>query len=152
MSRLPFLGTVFALAIALQAVAGAPVSATGIAHFQRANGTSDSYPGVLIHATRESGVSIVSSDGKGVFHINLAACSFDGTLRRCFVTGVTLQQDGASKPVPIQTGTLYVNSTPSAQAWPHTTHRIPPSGLGLTMLTDKDTVITVRGTIDRTPK
>ena len=35
MSRLPFLGTVFALAIALQAVAGAPVSATGIAHFQR---------------------------------------------------------------------------------------------------------------------
>jgi hypothetical protein len=152
MKALSFFGTVLALSIALQIAAGTAAWATGTARFQRANGTESSYPGVLIHATRETGVSITSSDGKGIFHIELAACSFDGTLRRCFVTGVRLQQDGTSKAIPIQTGTLYVNSTDALQPWPHTTRRIPPSGLALTMLTDKDTVITVRGTIDRTPK
>ena len=152
MIRLPFLGLGIAFCAALQIAAGGIAAATGVVHFQRANGTSDSYPGATIHAARETGVSITSSDGKGVFHINTAACSFDGTLRRCFVTGVTLHQDGADKAIAIQTGTLYVNSTGSVQPLPNSKRHIPPFGLALTMLTDKGTVITVRGTIDRVAK
>lgn len=152
MIRPPSLAIGFIVSVALQIAACAGASATGVARFQHADGTSDVYPGVTIHATRQTGVSITSSDRKGVFHIDTAACNFSGTLRRCFVTGVSLEQAGADKPIGIQTGTLYINSTDAVQPLPDSRRRIPPFGLSLIMVTAKGTLISIHGTIDRTPK
>jgi hypothetical protein len=125
--------------------------ATGVARIERADGT-DTYNRVTIHATRATGVNITSADRRGTFHIDTAACSFDGTLRRCFVTGVTLQQDGTTQPLSLRTGTLYVNSTDAPVTSPLNGRKIPPYGLSLHMTTDKGTLISVFGTIDRTPQ
>jgi hypothetical protein len=123
-------------------------SAKGVIRVQETNRPLQTYPGVVIRVAKGVSLTVTSADGKGVLTFNDGACSFVGEVRRCYLYGATLDQGGATRPLDIASGTLYINFTDATQPLPLTSQRLGPNGLLMALRTRIGTIITVTGTID----
>jgi hypothetical protein len=138
-----------AIAFILLSILAAPAAdAKGIIRVQETNRPMQTYSGVVIHVVKGVRLTIRSADGKGVLTFDDGACSFVGEVRRCYLYGATLDQGGATRPLDINSGTLYVNLTGATQPLPLTSQRLAPNELLMALRTRIGTIITVTGTID----
>jgi hypothetical protein len=140
------------LALALGATV--PAQAAGIARVQHTDGKVETYQvSIRIAKMNEMKTMRISTlDGKGTLIIKQAACSAAGEIMRCFPYDIALDQDGSTKPINLQSGTLYVNSTDSPQQMPYSSAHIAPHSILLTLRTKLGTYINVDGQIDRGSK
>jgi hypothetical protein len=141
------------LAIAgLVLVGGATADARGTATVTKRSGVVKTYDGVRIHMLSDAALRITAADGHGSLTIDHAACSFAGELRRCLPYQVTLDQRGAKHLIDLKRGTLYFNTTGEPLQLPHSSSQIPPHSLVLALETERGTLISVTGRIDREPQ
>ena len=120
--------------------------AKGVVRVQQSNGSVKNYD-VSIRVVHRS-LRIMTSDGKGTLIIDHAACSYVGELQRCLLYGAKLQQNGETRPIDIDTGTVYVNLTNTKQQLPFSSTQIDPQGILLTMRTKIGTYVSMHGRID----
>jgi hypothetical protein len=125
-----------------------PAAADGVARVTKIDGSHQVYQNVLIRLTKRIRLTITSADGRGSLIVDEAACSYEGTLEHCLLIGVSLNQDGVTNPLTLQSGTALVNLTAKAQPMPQTTQTFPPYGIVLSLTTKIGTHILVSGTID----
>jgi hypothetical protein len=138
-------------AIALSALAimtAATADAKGIIRVQEVKSTLQTYPDVVIRAIKGTSLTVTSADGKGTLLFNNGACSFIGEVRRCYLYRATLNQGGASRPLDLDRGTLYINFTAVTQPLPQTSQLLAPNGVLIAMRTKIGTIITLTGTLD----
>jgi len=122
-------------------------SATGTINIQRTNGSKDTYRDVEIKIFSGS-LFLTSDDGNGTIVVTQSACSYQSQLMVCLPTAAALVQQGESDALNIKTGTVYVNSTDTAQQLLRSSAKVPAHSI-LFALTLKDgTYIDVRGRID----
>jgi hypothetical protein len=126
-----------AFAVSLGTVAGAK----GVSIIQKAGKDPERYPGVGITLIKNTSLTVTSPDGKDKLIMV-------GALQRCLVSGVSLQKNGQTKPLDLESGTVYVNLTNSNQPMSHTSSRLPPKGVLIALKTRIGTYITVDGVID----
>ena len=134
-------------ALGLFVVASAPSLAKGTIRIQHSNGDTNVYQNVGITVVHRT-LRITSADGKGTLIVSQAACSYAGKLERCSPERVTLEQGGATKPINISSGTIYVNPTDDTQTLSLSSTQLPPHGILLIIRTKIDTYISMSGQID----
>jgi hypothetical protein len=134
--------------VAFAASLGTVAGAKGVSIIQKAGKDPERYPGVGITVTKNTSLTVTSPDGKDKLIIDKAACFMVGALQRCLVSGVSLQKNGQTKPLDLESGTVYVNLTNSNQPMSHTSSRLPPKGVLIALKTRIGTYITVDGVID----
>lgn len=134
-------------ALALCVFVTGPCLARGTVRVQQSNGTSQVYQNVNIKVVNRT-LRIGSPDGKGTLVINQAACAYQGELERCTPTRISLEQRGATKPLDLATGNIYVNPTNHTVTMPLSSTQLPPHGILLTIRTKIDTYISLSGQID----
>jgi hypothetical protein len=137
--------------VALMALGAAPAGAAGTILIVQNDGNSDKYEGVQIKIIHDS-LYITSEDGKGTIVISRAACSFQGKLLVCLARGGALVQSGTTKPLDLQLGTLYLNTTDDPQQLVLSTTKVPPHGVLLSFTTDIGTYVSLTGRIDKVVK
>ena len=125
--------------------------AEGTVTIQQSNGTTNTYDKVTIKVIHSS-LFVTSQDGKGTLIINRAACSYQGKILVCLPTSVALVQSGATSPVDLTTGTVYVNMSHTDQQLALSTTKVPPHGVLLSFTTKKGTYVTMTGRIDQVVK
>jgi hypothetical protein len=136
------------IAAALLVLASAnPVLASGTIRSQESDGTIRVYHHVSINVVHRT-LRITTQDGKGTLVINQAACSYVGLLERCYPSKISLEQGGATKPLDLKRGTIYVNTTGQNQQLPLSSQQLPPHGILLSITTMRDTYVTMTGKID----
>ncbi len=124
-----------------------PALAEGTIRSQESNGNVHVYNNVSIKVVHKT-LRITSADGKGTLLVNQAACSYVGALQRCYPLKVSLEQGGATKPLDLKHGTIYVNTTDQNQQMPLSSQQVPPHGILLFFNTVRDTYVTLTGTFD----
>ena len=111
-----------ATAFVLGALAGA--RAQGTLTIQHINQSPDTYERVAVKVIHNT-LNITSEDGKGTLIITQAACAYQGEIKVCLPTAVTLVQSGGAHALDLKRGTLYANMTDSMQWLPHSTTAAP---------------------------
>jgi hypothetical protein len=127
------------------------VNATGTARIQQRDGAVQTYRDVRIRIADKS-MSITSSDGKGTIVISKAACSTIGELVRCLPYEAVLDQGGGTKPIAMQTGTVWLNPSGAKQQLPQSSMQLPPRGVLLSIRTKAGTYFSLDGTVDEVKK
>jgi hypothetical protein len=128
---------------------GAVAGAKGVSIIQKAGKDPERYPGVGITLVKNTSLTVTSPNGKDKLIIDKAACFMVGALQRCLVSSVSFQKEGsATKPLDLESGTVYVNLTNSNQPMSHTSSQLPPKGILIALKTRIGTYITVDGVID----
>jgi hypothetical protein len=125
----------------------APALATGTLRKQDSDGDVTVYDNVSVKVVHRT-LRITSADGKGTLVINQAACSYVGQIQRCYPLKVSLEQGGATKPLDLKNGTIYVNTTESTQQMPFSSQQLPPNGVLLSLVTKIGTYVTMTGKVD----
>jgi hypothetical protein len=116
---------------------------------QQKNGSVQEYPNSSIRYTKASKtLTVTTADGKGTLIIDQAACSFIGQLFRCLLTSASLKQNGVTRPLDFETGTIYANTTDAKINLPMSTQGVPPHGLVMALKTKAGTYLSLTGTID----
>jgi hypothetical protein len=138
-----------ATAFVLGTLAGA--RAQGTLTIQHVNQSPDTYAGVAVKVIHNT-LNITSEDGKGTLIITQAACAYQGEIKVCLPTAVTLVQSGGAHALDLKRGTLYANMTDSMQWLPHSTTQLPPGGIVMSLLSGKGTYINLVGRIDKVTK
>ncbi|MGZ3520868.1 MAG: hypothetical protein ACXVAG_07760 [Vulcanimicrobiaceae bacterium] len=123
------------------------VNATGTARVQQRDGTVKIYRYVWIRIA-DKRMSITSSDGKGTLVISKAACSMVGKLMRCFPYSVVLDQNGGTRQIAMQTGTVWLNPSSAKQQLPQSSTQLPPRSVLLSIRTKAGTYLSLNGTVD----
>ena len=136
-----------ALAIGLGAAAS--VSAKGVVRVQQSDGSVQVYNDVQIRVVRGKALFVRSPDGRGTLVVDNAACSYAGELLRCLLYGVSLRQNGTTRPLDFQRGTLYLNFSDAWQNMPHSSQGVRPHGVVMAMKTARGTFVTLHGAIDQ---
>jgi hypothetical protein len=139
------LATVFVLG----AAAGA--RAQGTLTIQHKDQNADTYERVAVKVINNT-LNITSEDGQGTLIITQAACAYQGQIKVCLPTAVSLVQAGGVHELDLRRGTLYVNMTDSMQWLPHSTQQLPPRGIVMSLLSGKGTYINLVGKIDKAAK
>jgi hypothetical protein len=139
--------TTFAL-VWLILVSGTGANARGTATITKTSGIVKTYQDVRIHVLSASSLRISSADGRGSLTVDHAACSFAGELQRCLPYQIMFAQDGKNRPVVLERGTLYLNTTDTSLPLPHSTRQVPPHSIMLALRTGRGTLISVIGRID----
>ena len=140
-----------ALATAFVLGAAAGARAQGTLTIQHINQNADTYERVAVKVIHNT-LNITSEDGKGTLIITQAACAYQGEIKVCLPTAVTLVQSGGAHALDLQRGTLYANMTDSMQWLPHSTTQLPPHGIVMSLLSGKGTYINLVGKIDKVTK
>ena len=112
------------------------------------DGNQDVYDDVEIKVIHGA-LYMTSADAKGTMVIHDAACSLQGKLKVCLLTSASLIQDDETTPLDFKRGTCYVNSTDDYQPLVLSTTKVAPHSILLTFKTDKGTLVTLNGRIDR---
>jgi hypothetical protein len=144
-----FLGAV-GLAGSLLVLSG-PAYATGTARVQQRDGTVKVYNDVIIDIRNEE-MTLTTGDGVGRLVIGKAACTTVGVLVKCLPYDATLYQNGLKARVTLRSGTVWLNPTTSSQPLSHTSTRLGPHGVLLSVTTTKGTYLSLTGTVDRVQK
>ncbi len=135
----------FGLALVLSTTTLA--GATGTARVQQNTGAVKYYHNVIIKITTNS-LRVTSADGKGTLIVYRAACAYDGYLQKCTPRSAYLQQNGATRPIDIKSGTVWVNLTKSGHTLSMSSTTLPPRGILMTMVTKIGTYVSLNGEID----
>jgi hypothetical protein len=141
----------FVVTTALTVFIPVPARAMGTMTIRKADGHTDVYSDVEVKVIHNA-LYMTSEDGKGTLLINRAACSYQGKVMVCLVTGATLVQAGETNPLDFKRGTLYVNMTGDPQPLVLTTTKIAPQSVLLSITTKKGTYIGLTGRIDKVVK
>ncbi len=145
--RFATLAWLFAFAISFL-LSSAYAGATGTALIRQSDGHTNQYGGVkikLIHGA----LYMTTADGTGTLVIHRAACSYQGQLMVCFVTSATLIQGGSVKPIDLETGTIYANTTDDPQPMAYTTQKVAPHSILVSLTTDRGTYVSLVGRVDK---
>jgi len=126
-------------------------NAEGTARVQQRDGAVETYPNVRIRIKDQS-MFITSRDGRGTLVISRAACSAIGKLMRCLPYSVVLDQDGGTRPIAMQIGTVWFNPSDEKQTLPLSSAQLPPGGVLLSIRTKAGTYISLNGTADNLKK
>ena len=124
-----------------------PAFAAGTLRIQESDGDVRTYDNVSVKVVHHT-LRITSADGKGTLIVNQAACSFVDRIQRCYPLKVSLEQGGATKPIDLKRGTIYVNTTSDAQQMPLSSQQLPAHGILLSFVTDIGTYVTLTGKVD----
>ena len=130
---------------------GGVARAAGTVTIQQSDGTINNYSDVTIKIIHQS-LYLTSADGKGTLIVNRAACSYQGQILVCLPTSVALVQSGATNPVDLATGTIYVNTTDTEQQLVLSSTKLPAHSVMLSITTKKGTYINSTGQIDQVVK
>ena len=125
-----------------------PALAKGVVTIQQSDGTTNVYDDVSIQIIHNA-LYLTSADGKGTIVVNRAACSYQGALLVCLPTDMTLIQSGATNPIKLTTGTIYVNLTSDPQQLVLSTTKVPPHSVLVSFTTKRGTYVALSGRIDR---
>ncbi|MGB6986869.1 MAG: hypothetical protein WBD74_12915 [Candidatus Aquilonibacter sp.] len=124
-----------------------PALAAGTLRIQESDGSVRTYTNVSVKVVHQT-LRIRSADGKGTLIVNQAACSFVGKIQRCYPLKVSLEQSGATKPIDLKRGTIYVNTSGDVQQLPLSAQQLPSHGILLSFVTDIGTYVTMTGKVD----
>ncbi len=117
-----------AAALGLSASLAAPCLAEGTVRVQQSDGTSQVYQNVNIKLVSRT-LRVETADGRGALIINQASCAYQGELERCTPTRISLEQHGATKPLDLATGNIYINPTNHTVTMPLSSSQLPPRGI-----------------------
>ncbi len=139
--------------LAVVAVAGftRAANATGTVLVQQRDGSTKTYHDVRIHVQSES-MWITSRDGKGTIVLGKAACMEVGELLRCVPYDATLFQNGETRHIALQSGTVWVNPSKTMQQLTDSSTQLPPRGVLLAVKTKAGTYVTLSGIVDEIQK
>jgi len=129
------------------AVPVSPAFATGTVVVLQRDGSEKTYTNVRISIRNES-MAITSSDGQGTIVLGKAACTKVGALLECLPYDATLLQNGQKTHISLQSGTVWLNPSSSAQTLSHSSTQLPPRGVLLAVRTKKGTYVTLTGVVD----
>lgn len=135
----------------LIAEAVSPASASGTAKVWQADGSEKTYTNVSIRIAREE-LALTTSDGVGTLVIGKAACTKEGELLKCLPYDATLFQNGQTKRITLQNGTVWLNPTMSKQTLPLSSAQLQPHGVLISATTKKGTYFSLSGTVDKVQK
>jgi hypothetical protein len=146
-------GSLFLVAsvAAILVSATAAAEASGTARIQLPDGAVATYTNVQIRIS-DKAMWLTSSDGKGTIVISKAACSAVGKLVRCLPYTLTLEQSGTTRPIVMETGTVWFNPSDARQPLPLSSLELPPQGVVLALHTKAGTFVSLHGTIDKVSK
>lgn len=133
------------------AVPSGAAYATGTALVQQRDGSEKTYTNVRISIRNES-MAITSSDGQGTIVLGKAACTKVRELVECLPYDATLLQNGQSTHIALQSGTVWLNPSETAQELSHSSTQLPPRGVLLAVRTKKGTYVTLTGVVDEVQK
>ncbi|MGB6521165.1 MAG: hypothetical protein WBE83_05280 [Candidatus Cybelea sp.] len=139
------------LAGGICAVPSGAAYATGTALVQQRDGSEKTYTNVRISIRNES-MAITSSDGQGTIVLGKAACTKVRELVECLPYDATLLQNGQSTHIALQSGTVWLNPSETAQELSHSSTQLPPRGVLLAVRTKKGTYVTLTGVVDEVQK
>jgi hypothetical protein len=140
-----------ALVIATLAAPFGPANATGTARILQSDGSDKTYNDVRI-AVRDESMWMTSSDGVGTIVLGQAACTKVGELLRCLPYDAMLVESGRSTHVALQSGTVWLNPTTTAQPLTYSSMQVPPHGVLVALRTKKGTYVTLTGIVDEIKK
>lgn len=143
-----WLGVVLTL---LVLATGRWADAEGITRVQQSDGSVQVYRDVRMRFVGET-LWITTADRHGVLEIANGACSFARALQRCLPYAMTLHQHGSVHPIAIDRGTVYLNPTDAPHRLPHSSDRLAPRDVLVALRTARGTYVSVRGTLDKTPR
>jgi hypothetical protein len=139
------IGAVATMALIL--AMGAAASAMGTVNIHHIDGTASSYPGVRVAIVGKT-LRLRSPDHQGTLIVERAACSHQDAILMCLPTSVMLRQHGASRPIPIASGTIYFNFTGQRQPLTYSTQHLRSHGILLSLRTERGTLINLDGTVE----
>jgi drug/metabolite transporter superfamily protein YnfA len=122
-------------------------AAHGLTRVQQADGSVRVYRDVRMNLRGET-LWIVSSDHQGALEIVDGACSFLGEIQRCFPAAVTLHQHGSSRPITLDSGTVYLNLTGTTARLHHSSRLLAAQTVLAAFHTIHGTFVTVEGHLD----
>ncbi len=123
-------------------------SASGVIRVHHTDGTIGTYPDSEIAIVGQT-LRIRSADHEGTLIVQRAACSHQGSILMCLPTEVSLDQHGQTRPLALQTGTIYFNFTNDYQTLQYSSRQVPPHGILMLLRTERGTYINLDGIIDR---
>jgi hypothetical protein len=141
----------FLFVIGWASVTTVPAAATGTALVQQRDGSIKTYTNVRI-AIRDAALAITSSDGQGTLVLGKAACTKVGELLRCLPYDATLLQYGQKVHIRLQSGTVWLNPTQTAQQLTYSSAHLPPRGVMLLVKTRAGTILSLTGLVDEVVK
>jgi hypothetical protein len=147
-SRTPAVAAAAACAVL---VLSSPAEARGTARIQQQDGTVKTYNNVYVRIKNQA-MALTSSDGKGTLILGKAACTEVAALIRCLPYDATLDQNGKSLHIPLQSGTVWLNPTKEAQTLTGSSTKLQPRGVLLSIETAKGTYVSLTGTVDEVQK
>lgn len=107
------------------ALPSSPASATGTVLVLQRDGSEKTYTKVRISIRNES-MAITSSDGQGTVVLGKAACTKIGALVECLPYDATLLQNGQKTHISLQSGTVWLNPSPTTQTLSHSSSAFLP--------------------------
>ncbi|MBV8074066.1 MAG: hypothetical protein JO140_01465 [Candidatus Eremiobacteraeota bacterium] len=144
------IGVLLAVLATVAPVTALPVDAKGTVRVQQADGSARVYNDVTIKAGNQR-LLITTADGKGTLIVNRAACTMTNNMMRCLPYTLILQQDGKTKPLDFQQGTVYINTSDAKQHLPLSSTEVPPNGILMAISTKIGAFVTLTGTLDGKP-
>jgi hypothetical protein len=135
------------LIVCTLALPSSPAYATGTVVVLQRDGSEKTYTNVRISIRNES-MAITSSDGQGTVVLGKAACTKVGALLECLPYDATLLQNGQKTHISLQSGTVWLNPSPTTQTLSHSSTQLPPRGVLLAVRTKRGTYVTLTGIVD----
>jgi len=124
-----------------------PAFAKGTMRVQQADGSVQVYENVRI-AVAGRQLKIATADKKGVLLIDRAACTVANKVTTCIPDRVQLKQNGVTKALDFERGTVYFNTSQSPAQLSLSSTQLPPNGTLGSMKSPKGTYVTWTGTLD----
>lgn len=128
-----------------------PARATGTVLVRQRDGSMKTYTNVRIGIGNDQ-MELTSSDGQGTLVVGKAACAKVDELIRCLPYDATLFQNGQSRHVVLQSGTVWLNPTQTMQALPLSSAQLQPHGVLMSVNTKAGTYVSLTGTVDEMHK
>lgn len=121
--------------------------AAGTVLIQQRDGTTKVYNNVRVRVGNDS-MTLTSADGVGTLVLGKAACTKEGALVRCIPYDATLEQGGKATHIALAMGTVWLNPSSSPQTLSHSTARLQPRGVLMSIHTHAGTYVSLSGTVD----
>lgn len=134
-------------AIGTAVLIASPAQADGTTRVQQSDGTVQTYEHVSIRQAGQT-LWLRSGDHQGVLEVTSGACSYRGELQRCLPYKTTLHQNGQTREIVLEHGTVYVNPTGDPQPLPHSSAQLGPHEVLVHLRTVRGTYVSVQGTVD----
>jgi hypothetical protein len=133
------------------AAAAVPAGAEGTANIQRSDGSVRTFPNVHV-VIQDDNLWLTSADRAGTLIIGKSACTKIGEMVRCLPYDAMLVQDGKTRHIPLQNGTVWFNPAATAQPLTHSSTEVPPHGVLMTAETTNGFYVSLTGVVDEVKK